>query len=40
MATPTPMSTPGFNLENTPTREMYGMITPGRDERKKERNNG
>ena len=25
------MSTPGFNLENTPTREVYGMMTPGRE---------
>lgn len=29
MATPTPMATPGFNLGDTPTREVYGMTTPG-----------
>lgn len=29
MATPTPMSTPGFSLGDTPTREVYGVQTPG-----------
>jgi singapore isolate B (sub-type 7) whole genome shotgun sequence assembly, scaffold_13 len=32
MATPTPMATPGFNLGDTPTREVYGVMTPGRRE--------
>ena len=30
MGTPTPLSTPGFSLGDTPTREVYGMQTPGR----------
>ena len=29
MATPTPMATPGFSLGETPTREVYGVQTPG-----------
>ena len=29
MATPTPMTTPGFSLGETPTREVYGVQTPG-----------
>ncbi|KAK8826053.1 hypothetical protein WA556_003782 [Blastocystis sp. ATCC 50177/Nand II] len=28
MGTPTPLSTPGFSLGDTPTREVYGMQTP------------
>ncbi|KAK8802056.1 hypothetical protein WA158_006451 [Blastocystis sp. Blastoise] len=27
-ATPTPMSTPGFIMADTPTKEMYGIATP------------
>ena len=30
MATPTPMATPGFSLGSTPTREVYGVQTPGK----------
>lgn len=26
------MGTPGFNLGDTPTREVYGMMTPGERE--------
>lgn len=30
MATPTPLATPGFSLGDTPTREVYGVQTPGK----------